>query len=146
VASDLEKRIRTDLDQARRARERERIVLLSTTLSEIRNRRIDQGADLDDDEVVEVVARAVKQRREAADQMREGGRPELAEKEEREAEALAAYLPEPLTEAQVRARVREIVEGGGDSLGQVMGRIMPELKGRFEGREAQRIVREELGA
>ncbi len=77
--------------------------------------------------------------------MRAGGRPELAEKEEREAHLLEAYLPAPLSEREVRERVRAAIAEGATDIGAVMGRIMPALKGRFDGREANRIVREELG-
>jgi uncharacterized protein YqeY len=144
VSSDLKSRIQADLNAARKARDKDRTLLLSTTLSEIRNREIAEGGPVDDAGVVEVVAKAVKQRREAAEQMGEAGRDELAARETREAEMLQAYLPDQLSETEVRAMVREAIEAGADSIGPVMGRIMPKLKGRFEGKEANRIVREEL--
>jgi hypothetical protein len=78
--------------------------------------------------------------------MAAGGRPELAEKEDREAELLGAYLPEQLGEDDVRGLVREIVEGGADQMGAVMGQLMPRIRGRFDGKDANRIVREELSA
>ncbi|MGD2068121.1 MAG: GatB/YqeY domain-containing protein [Gemmatimonadota bacterium] len=144
MSSDLKSRIQADLNAARKARDKDRTLLLSTTLSEIRNREIAEGGPVDDAGVVEVVAKAVKQRREAAEQMGEAGRDELAARETREAEMLQAYLPDQLSETEVRAMVREAIEAGADSIGPVMGRIMPKLKGRFEGKEANRIVREEL--
>jgi hypothetical protein len=120
-------------------------VLLTTTLSELRNRRIEQRGALSDQDAIEVLARAVKQREEAAEQMKANGREDLASKEEAEAERLRTYLPAALDEGAVRTMVREILDGGADSLGAVMGALMPRLKGRFDGREANRIVREELG-
>lgn len=144
MADTLKERMRSELNAARKERDKLRTSVLTMTLSEVRNREIEVGHDLGDEEVVEVVTRAVKRRREAAEQMR-GSRPELAEKEEREAEVLTGYLPEQLSEDEVRAIVREAIEGGADNVGAVMGRIMPRLKGRFDGREANRIVREELG-
>jgi len=86
----------------------------------------------------------VKRRREAAEQMRAGGREELAEKETQEAKMLSAYLPEGMSEAEVRAIVRDLMAGGARELGPVMGLLMPRIKGRFDGKEANRIVREEL--
>lgn len=118
--------------------------MLSSVLSDIRNREIEVGRELERDEIHEVLARGVKQRREAADQMRAGGRAELAEKEEAESAILAEFLPPALEEAEVRAMVREIRESGVTEMGPLMGRLMPRLKGRFDGREASRIVREEL--
>jgi len=145
MAKTLKERIRSDLNVARRERDRHRTVLLTTLLSDIRNREIELGHELNDAETVEVVSRAIKRRQEAAEQMRAGKRHDLAEKEEQEAALLAAYLPPPLDEAQVRALVREAIQAGAKSVGDVMGRIMPQIKGRFDGKEANRIVREELG-
>jgi uncharacterized protein YqeY len=146
VSSNLKARLQSDLNAARRGREKSRTVLLTTTLSELKNREIETREELTDDEVVEVVNRAVKQRREAAEQMRAGGREDLAAKEDQEAEILRTYLPEPLSEDQVRAWVREVIASGADQMGPVMGRLMPRIKGRFDGKEANRIVREELEA
>ncbi len=91
-----------------------------------------------------VVAKAIKQRRDAAEQMRAGGREELAEGEEAEVEILGDYLPPPLSEDAVRGMIRDAIADGADDMGALMGRIMPALKGRFDGKEANRLVREEL--
>lgn len=146
MSSDIRARIQADLNAARKARDREATLLLTTILSDLRNREIEQRGDLSDEDAVEVLIRAVKQRGEAADQMRQGGREELARREDNQAEKLRDYLPEALSEEEVRAMVREIVADGADALGPVMGRLMPRIKGRFDGGEANRIVREELGA
>lgn len=144
MADSLSERIRADLNQARRDRDKLRTTVLTTALSEIRNKEIEVGHALSDDEVVQVVSTAIKRRRDAAEQMRSGGREELAAKEEQEAEILSAYLPPQLTEDEVRAMVRGAIADGANSIGAVMGRIAPRIKGRFEGKEANRIVREEL--
>jgi uncharacterized protein YqeY len=144
MADALKDRIREDLNAARRDRDRLRTTVLTTVLSEVRNREIELGRDATDDDVVAVVAKGIKQRMESAEQMREAGREELAEKEEREAGILENYTPEPLSEDEVRDVIREIVAGGADSMGAVMGRLMPRIRGRFDGGEANRLVREEL--
>lgn len=144
MGSSLKRKLQDDLNQARKAREKLRTLVLSTTLSELRNREIELGAEAGDEEVLSVIAKAVKRRNEAASQMRSGGREELAQKEESEARMLSAYLPEGLTEEEVRQMIREIVSEGVTELGPVMGRLMPSLKGRFDGKEANRIVREVL--
>ncbi len=146
MAETLKDRIRHDLNEARKAREREHTELLTTTLSEVRNREIELGHELSDEEVVGVLATAIKRRKEAAEQMHAGHREELAAKEEREAAALQAYMPAALTEADVRALVRAAVAGGANNLGLVMREISPKIKGRFDGKEANRIAREVLGA
>lgn len=142
----LKERLQSDLAEARRSRDKVRTVLLTTTLSEVRNREIAQGRECSDEDVVEVVAKAVKQRREAARTMAEAGRSELADKESSEAGLLEAYLPEQMTEDEVREIVRELVEEGTTDMGPLMGRLMQRIKGRFDGRDANRIVREELNA
>jgi uncharacterized protein YqeY len=144
LGSPLKRRLQADLNEARKAREKLRTLVLSTTLSELRNREIELGAEADDAEVMSVIARAVKRRKEAADQMAAGGRPELSAKEGQEAEILSEYLPKGLSEGEVREIVRELLAEGPMELGPVMGRLMPRLKGRFDGKEANRIVREEL--
>jgi uncharacterized protein YqeY len=145
MSETLRDRLREDENAARRERDKARTLLLTTTLSEVKNREIDLGRAATDAEVIEVVGRAIRTRREAAEQIRAGGRAELADKEEREAEALAAYMPEQLDEAEVRAIVKELVAGGAADIGAVMGGLMPRIKGRFDGKEANRIAREELG-
>lgn len=145
MAENLKERMRADLNEARRERDKVRTGVLTMTLSEVRNREIELGRDLEDQDVIAVVAKAVKKRKEAADQMRSAGREELAEKEEKEAEILDTYTPAGMDEDEVRQIVREAIAGGADNMGAVMGAIMPRIKGRFEGREANRIVREELG-
>ncbi len=145
MAGTLKERIRSDLNEARRAKDKLRTTVLTTVLSEIRNKEIEQGGEATDAHVIGVVAKAVKQRHEAASQMRGAGREELAEKEEREAALLDDYTPESMTEEEVRTLVREAIAGGADNIGAVMGRLMPKIKGRFDGGEANRIVREELG-
>jgi uncharacterized protein len=145
MSEGLKERIRSDLNDARRQQDRLRTTVLTSTLSEVRNKEIELGREVKDEDVIAVVARAIKQRKESSEQMRTAGRPELADKEDREAALLEAYMPAGLSEAEVRAAVRDAIAGGADSMGAVMGAIMPRIKGRFDGREANRIVREELG-
>ncbi len=144
MSTDLKSRIQADLVEARKARDKARVLVLSTIRSDIRNREIDSGQSLDDDGVIQVIGKAIKQRKDAADQMRNGGREELALVEEAQAEVLQAYLPRQLSEEEVRAMVRQAIAEGADQMGPLMGRIMPEIRGLFDGKEANRIVREEL--
>lgn len=144
MPSELKLRIQSDLNQARKDRDKERTLVLSTILAEIRNREIDDRKEVDDDTVVQVVSKGIKQRKDAAEQMRAGSRGDLADIEEEQARVLSEYLPEGLSEDEVRAMVREAIAAGADQMGPLMGRIMPQIRGRFDGKEANRIVREEL--
>jgi uncharacterized protein YqeY len=144
VPSDLKLRLQADLNHARKQRDKARTLVLSTVISDIRNKEIDDRAEADDDGVVQVLTRGIKQRKDAAQQFRDARRDELAEVEEAQAEVLSEYLPEGLSEDEVRALVRQAIAEGADQMGPLMGRIMPEIRGRFDGKEANRIVREEL--
>ena len=145
MADELKERLRADLNTARRTRDKLRTSVLTMTLSELRNREIELGREAVDADVIEVVNRALKRRREAAEQMTQGGRPELAGKEEQEAQILTAYMPAALGETDVRALVRDAIAAGAGNVGAVMSAIMPRIKGRFDGKEANRIAREALG-
>ncbi len=145
-ASDLKERLQRDLTRARKDRDKLRVLVLSTVLSDLRNREIEIGREADDAEVRKVLSTAEKKRREAAEQMRAGGREELAAREEREGEMLREYLPAPFTDDEVRAMIREEIAAGAGAMGPLMGKIMPRIQGRFDGKEANRLVREELGS
>lgn len=146
MSSELKGRVQADLNEARKQRDKERTLVLSTLLSELKNREIEMGDAFDDGAAIQVVGKGIKQRRDAAEQMRAGGREDLAVHEEAQAAVLQGYLPAGLSEEEVRAMVREIVAGGATALGAVMGQLMPRIRGRFDGKEANRIVKEVLGA
>lgn len=138
-------RMRADLNDARRARDRLRTAVLSMTLAEAKNRQIELGRELTDEDMIDVVGRAIRRRREAASQIRDVGRTEHAEREEQEAGILMPYLPAQLPEDDVRQLARAAIADGAADIGAVMAIVMPQVRGRFDGREANRIVREELG-
>ena len=142
----LKDRVRDDLNAARKDRDKLRTTTLGTFIAEMKNREIELGREVDDEEVRALLTTAIKRRREAAEQMRAGNREELAAKEDQEAVLLQVYLPPQLGEDDVRALVREAIAGGAADLGGVMKAVMPRTKGRFEGKELNRIVREELAA
>jgi len=141
---DLKARIQADLITVRKQRDKLRTLVLSTVLSEVKNKEIALREELDGPGVQQVVAKAIKQRRDAASQMRDGGRADLAEKEEAEVEILKPYLPPEIDDDTVRAWVQEIVAGGVSQMGAVMGQLMPKIRGRFDGTKANQIVKEEL--
>lgn len=144
MPTDLKQQIQNDLIEARKSRDRFRTVVITTLLSEVKNREIEERGDLDEEGIRAVIARAIKQRLDSSEQMRSGGRPELADKEDAEVEILKGYLPPSLTEEEVRIIVQNAIATGINQMGPLMGIIMPQIGGRFSGKEANRIVREEL--
>ena len=145
-----QERLEADLKDAMKARDKERLGTLRMLLTEVKNERIERGEDLDDDAFLAVVRRAIKQRHDAETQYRGGGRPELADKEKREAEILAGYLPEQAGEEEIRAAVREFVAAEGLSGARGLGPVMKAMIQRFgataDGAAINRIAREVLGA
>ena len=145
MSHELKNRLRSDLTSARKDRDKLRTLVLSTLLADVHNREIELGAELSDDQTIQVLSRGIKQRKDAASQMRAAGRDELANGEEAQLTVLSEYLPEGMSEDEVRALVRAAIEDGVDQMGRLMGRVMPQIGGRYDGKEANRIVREELG-
>ena len=144
MSHELKNRLRSDLISARKDRDKLRTLVLSTILADVHNREIELRAELSDDQTVKVLSRGIKQRKDAASQMRAAGRDELASEEEAQLTVLSEYLPEGMSEDEVRALVRAAIEDGVDQMGMLMGRVMPQIAGRYDGKEANRIVREEL--
>ena len=148
--SEPRERIEADLRAARKAGQPERVATLGMLLTAIDNERIRAGEAVDDTTFATLVQRAIKQRKEAAEQYRQGGAEERAGREEREVEILAGYLPEQVGEEELREAIRELVEAGGLSgpagIGRVMGQMMARYRGRADGSVINRLAREILGA
>lgn len=145
-APSLADRLRAAMTEARKQREQARTLLLSTTVSEIKNREIELNHPLSDDETVEVLRRGIKKRRESVEAYEKAGRTEMAATEAAEIKALEAYLPAAVPPEEIRAAVREAIAAGAKDMGKVMGAVMPKFKGRADGKVINEIVREELAA
>jgi uncharacterized protein YqeY len=142
--AELQERLQADLATARKSRDKAGTLLLGTVLSDIKNRRIELGHDLSDEEVREVLRRAVKRRRESVEAYQKAGRQELADNESAEITRLSTYLPANVSDDEIRDAARAAVAGGATSIGAMMGVLMPRFKGRAEGATINRIAREEL--
>ena len=146
----LSQRIESAMRDAMRARDQRRTQTLRMAMAAAHNQRIARGRELTDDEVVDVVVRQVKQRRESIELYRAGGREDRAAEEEAEAAILAEFLPQQLSEDEVeslvRAAVAETGASGPGDLGRVMGRVSPQTKGRADGRLVSDIARRVLEA
>ncbi|PYP18498.1 MAG: glutamyl-tRNA amidotransferase [Gemmatimonadetes bacterium] len=140
----LAERLRAAMNEARKQRDQARTLLLSTILSDVKNREIELNRPPTDDETVEVVRRGIKKRHEAVEAYEKGGRTEAANTEKAEIQTLEAFLPAPVPPDEIRAAVRDAIAGGASDLGKVMGVVMPRFKGRADGKVVNQIVREEL--
>jgi hypothetical protein len=144
--SELVARLQSDLNAARKAQDKPSTLLLSTILADIKNRRIELRHDPSDADVIEVLRRGIKRRRESVEMYDKGGRADLASKERSEVDALEKYLPAAVNPDEIRSAVREAISGGASNIGAVMGLVMPRFKGRADGALINAIVREELSS
>jgi len=146
AAQSLADRLRAAMNEARKQRDKARTLLLSTILSDIKNREIELKRAPTDDETAEVLRRGIKKRRESVEIYEKVGRTEAAATETAEIKALEAFLPAAVPPEEIRAAVREAIAGGAKDMGKVMGAVMPQFKGRADGKLVNQIVREELAA
>ena len=148
AAGDLAARARRDLGAALKAGDRARVDALRMLLADIRNKEIEKGRALEPDEAMALVAAGVKSRAESVEQFRAGGREDLVARESAQAEVLRRYLPAQLAPAELEALVEEAVAATGAAsprdMGRVMGWLMPRVRGRAEGAEVSRRVKERL--
>jgi uncharacterized protein YqeY len=150
----LKARLRTDLTAAIKARDKVRSGTIRMVLSAITEAEVagTQATELSDRQLLDVVIREAKKRREAEDAYTTAGRTELAEKERAEAVVLADYLPQQLTAEEVTAMVRDAIASTGAAelglkgLGKVMGVVTPQTKGRADGAAVAAEVRRQLGS
>lgn len=142
----LAEQIRAGLNAARKDRDQPRTLLFSTLLSDLKNREIELGQALDDEQVAEVLRRAVKRRRESVEAFTKGDRKDLADREAFEIGIVEGFLPAGAGEDEIRAAVREAIAAGAKDVGKLMGQVMPRFKGRADGKDVNRIAREELAA
>ncbi len=139
-------RLQADQVSARKAQDKDRVMLYGMVISEVKNREIELKRDATDDDTVDVIRKAIKKRRESVDLYRKAGRNDLADKEQGEVNSLEPYLPAQVDPEAIRAAVKAAIAGGAANVGAVMGRVMPEFKGRADGNTINAIVREELQA
>ena len=132
--STLKERITEDMKAAMRAGDKERLGTIRMLQAAIKQREVDERVTLDDAQVLAVLEKMVKQRKESIAQFEQGGRADLAAKELAEIEQLQAYLPVQLTDAEVDALVREAIATTGAASIKDMGKVMGVVKARAAGR------------
>ncbi len=147
--STLKERLATEMREALKAGQKVRLSALRLLSAAVKNREVELRHQLSDDEVREVATREAKRRTEAIEAYEQAGREDRAAIEREEREVLKAYLPEQLSDEEVRALVDEAVAATGASspsdLGKVMGFVMGRAKGKVDGAVVQALVRERVG-
>ncbi len=130
----LKARLTEDMKQALRAGDKPRLSVMRMALAAVKQREVDDRAELDDTQIVGVIEKMIKQRRESAAQYRSGNREDLAAKEEAEVEVLAGYLPEPLSDAEIDALIDEAIATTGAESMRDMGGVMNQIRASAQGR------------
>ena len=138
--------LRAALTAARKAQDKQRTLVLGTILANLKNREIELKRAVTDDDVIEVLRKGIKTRRESVEQYTAAKRPELADTERFQIGVLEEFLPPAVDPEEIRTAVRAAIAGGAKDVGKVMGQVLPQFKGRADGRDVNRIVREELQA
>ncbi len=146
----LKTTILDDIKQAMRAGDKARLKTLRLVTSAIKQREVDERIELDDDQVLAILEKMIKQRRESAEAFRQGAREELADAEEAEIDVLQAYLPEPLSDAELEAMIDAALAStdaeGMAAMGPVMATLKAQAQGRADMREVSQRVRARLQA
>jgi uncharacterized protein len=148
----IKETILNDLKSAMKAKDADRLRVLRSLKAKILEKEISERtggeAQITDEQTVEVLIKAAKQRKESIDQFEKGGRSDLAESEKAELDIIESYLPKMMNEDEIRKEVKAYIGDTGASsladMGKVMGAMMGKLKGKADGSEVSRIVKEEL--
>jgi len=134
------------MKNAMRAKYKERLGTVRLILSEIKKVEVDERIDPDDSRIISIMDKMVKQRRESIKQYTDGGRPELADKEQAEIEVIQEFLPQPLTNAEIDAIIADAIASTGAASMQDMGKVMGAIKGQLTGRADMGAVSQKIKA
>lgn len=142
-------RLQQDMKDAMKAGDKARLTVLRMTISELRKEEIDSQKALDEPGEIAILQRALKRRRESAEAFEKGGRPELAQVENAEAEILSTYMPQQVGDDELQQAIAELIaETGANSpkeMGKVMGKLLARFPGRLDGARAREAVTKALG-
>jgi uncharacterized protein YqeY len=145
----LQQRIESAMREAMLARDIRRVGTLRMAMAAFQNRRIELGRDLTDEDVVDVLSKQMKQRRESIEHFKAAGRDAMVQVEEEESAIISEFLPQQLSseelEALVRAAIAETGAAAPADMGRVMGKVTPQTKGRADGKVVAETVRRQLG-
>lgn len=144
----ISEQIAQDFKEAMKAREELRLSCLRMLKTSLKNKQVEKGDELTDDEIKALISSAIKKGKEAAEEFRKGGRDELAQKEEKEIQILLEYLPEQLSPSEIESIVKEIIAElsitNPKDLGKLMKVAMARMAGQAQGKEVNLIARKLL--
>ncbi|MDR9453097.1 MAG: GatB/YqeY domain-containing protein [Wenzhouxiangella sp.] len=146
----IKDRLGQDIKNAMKSGEKARLKTLRMASAAIKQKEVDERIELDETQTLAIIEKMVKQRRDSIEQYTEGNRPELAEVEQAEIDILQAYLPEPLSQAELDALIDEAIgqleAPSMAAMGQVMAAIKPQVQGRADMKAVSGVVKDRLSA
>ncbi len=146
--SELKEKLKNDLKEAMKAKDSFKRDVIRFLMSAIKQVEVDERRELSDEDIMKIIQKSVKQREDAIAQYKEGGREDLVEKEQKEAEILKAYLPKQLSDEELKEIVKEVIKEVGASsmkdMGKVMGVAIKKTAGKADGKRINAIVKELL--
>ena len=132
----LKEKLLSDMKEAMKSKDSLKLGTIRSVIAAVKNQEIDLRKDLDEEDVLTIVSREVKKRKEAASLYKKGRRPELEDKEIQEMKILQTYLPEQVSEEDLRQRIQQVIEETGaegmKDFGKIMKTIVPEFKGKAD--------------
>ena len=144
----LKDQLMADMKEAMKAHDKDRLAVIRMVRGAVRQQEIDGKKELEDSDVIAVISKEVKMRRDSIEEFNKGGSQDLVEKTQAEIDILMPYLPAQLSEDEVRELVKAAVEATGaktqKDMGKVMGKLMPKVKGCADGKMVNNIVRSML--
>jgi len=150
MADTLKDQLTADMKDAMRAKDKERLGTVRLILAAIKQREVDERIELDDAQVLAVLDKMVKQRRDSIKQYTDAGRSELAAVEESEIAVIQAYLPAALSDEEIEAMIEEAIASSGaagmQDMGKVMGQLKPKLQGRADMGQVSGKIKARLSA
>lgn len=147
----LQQRLTDEMKEAMRTGDADRLSVIRLLRANIKNKEIDKGKgqQLTEEEILQVISTAVKQRKESIEQFERGGRQDLVDKEKKEVTILQSFLPQQISDEELRIKIKEAIAQSGATdakdMGKVMKLVVPQLVGRAEGSKISQMVRECLG-
>ncbi|RQD74888.1 MAG: GatB/YqeY domain-containing protein [Candidatus Syntrophonatronum acetioxidans] len=144
----LNEKLNEDMKAAMKAKDKFKLSVLRMIRSEIKNEEINKKGQLNDEEIIEVLSRELKKRREALEEYKKAQRDDIVQDLNKEIELLLSYMPEQLGEEEIERLAKEAIEETGaetkKDIGKVMGVLMPRLKGKADGKLVNKIVQKYL--
>jgi uncharacterized protein YqeY len=146
----IKEKLRVELTAALKAGDAQRKTTVRMALASIKNAEVEARGEIKEDLVLNLIQKEVKARQETIEGAQQANRPDLISKAEEEIAILNEFLPEQLSDEELRTLVQEAIEESGassmDEIGAIMGVLMPKIRGKADGKQANQIVRDLLGA